>query len=214
MDVIEALTSKDLRALEAMLREDPAEADARTPEGLSALQLACYLRFSQGIDALLRAGAQPDVFAAACLGDAARVRALVARDRSLLEKHGPDGGAPLHLAAHFGRLDVVRALLSLGADPNGFSGGMFNNAPLHAAAAGSQGEAVEVLLAAGAKPDLPDKNGYTPLHVAAANGAARAIRALLSKGADPKAKGPDGKTALDFARERGMDEAAALLASA
>jgi ankyrin repeat protein len=211
--VIEALKHKDLRALETLLKEDAKRADACTPEGLSALQLACYLRFSQGVDALLRAGASPDVFAAATLGDTARVRALVAQDRRLLEAHGADGGAPLHLAAHFGHVETVRTLLSLGAGVDSFSGGMFNNTALHAASAGSQGEVVELLLAAGAKPDLPDKNGYRPLHVAAANGAVRAVKALLAKGADPKAGSPQG-TALDFARSRGMDEVAALLSGA
>ncbi|MEA3199577.1 MAG: uncharacterized protein QOE90_1005 [Thermoplasmata archaeon] len=210
--VIQALKDKDVKRLDALLRERPARADARTPEGMSALQLAAYLRFAAGVRALREAGAQPDVWAAAALGDVERLRALAAQDRTLVAKPGPDGAAPLHLAAHFGQLDALRALLNLGAPVDGMAGGQFRNAPLHAAAAGAQGEAIALLLAAGADPSLADGNGYLPLHVAAANGSVRGVEALLAGKADPRARGPGGKTALDFARERGMDEVEALLA--
>jgi ankyrin repeat protein len=59
---------------------------------------------------------QPDVVDAAWLGDADRVRVLLARDASLVD--GLDGGkvSPLRSAAWCGHLDVVRVLLEYGAD--------------------------------------------------------------------------------------------------
>ena len=59
---------------------------------------------------------QPDVVDAAWLGDADRVRVLLARDASLVD--GLDGGrvSPLRSAAWCGHLDVVKVLLEYGAD--------------------------------------------------------------------------------------------------
>jgi ankyrin repeat protein len=58
----------------------------------------------------------PDVVDAAWLGDADRVRVLLARDASLVD--GLDDGkvSPLRSAAWCGHLDVVRVLLEYGAD--------------------------------------------------------------------------------------------------
>lgn len=208
--LVAALKARDADAVRALLAKDPSLARTRTG-GMGVLHLALYLRLSEAVDALLAAGAEPDAWEAAILGDAARLRALVAKDRTLLAAPGPDGACVLHLAAHFGRLDALRALLNLGAPVDGYSGGVFGNTALHAAAAGLQAAAVEALLAAGAKPDLPDKNGYAPAHVAAANGSVPILRALAAKGADLRAPARDGRTPLDLARERDMDEAVAFL---
>lgn len=206
MDVaalLAALKQKDIAALRALLAADPALADARTPEGMHVLQLAAYLRAPALVEALRAAGAQPDLFAAAALGDEPSVRRLVAADPDALVRHGPDGAPALHLAAHFGHLDVVRALLASGAPADLFAGGFFSNTALHAAAAGGQTQVMLHLLAAGARPDLPDANGFTPLHLAAANGLRAAVDALLDKGAARGAVAKDGRSPADLARERG-----------
>lgn len=209
--LVDAVKARDAAKARDLLARRPALRGARTPEGMGVLQLALYLRASQVVDALLAAGWEPDVFEAAAMGDAARVRALAQHDRARVAAQGADGATPLHLAAHFGHADVVRLLLHLGTPVDLYAGGAFGNTALHAAAAGGQDAVVELLLHAGAKPDLPDKNGFTPLHVAAANGLARSVRLLLAKGADPRAAAKDGRTPLDVAREREMDEVAALL---
>jgi ankyrin repeat protein len=210
--LVAAVKAKDPAAVRALLAGDPALVRTARPGGIGILQLALYLRASQVVDALLAAGAEPDAFEAAILGDVPRLRALVAKDRGLLAAQGPDGACVLHLAAHFGRVDALRALLNLGAPVDGYSGGVFGNTALHAAAAGTQAAAVDALLAAGATPGLPDKNGYAPAHVAAANGSVPILKALAARGADLRARAPDGRTPLDLAREREMEEAAAYLA--
>ena len=209
--LVAAVKAKDADAVRALLAAHPDLRRARIPGGMGFLHLAAYLRASQVVDALLAAGVEPDVFEAAALGDTARVRALVAKDRGLLVAQGPDGACALHLAAHFGHAETVKALLNLGAPVDLLSGGAFRNAPLHAAAAGGRVAMVDLLLAAGATPDLPDGNGYTPLHVAAANGLVPAVKALLAKGARPDAASKDGKTPLSVALERDEHDVAALL---
>ena len=62
-------------------------------------------------------------------------------------KVGPDGNAPLHLAAHYGHVSVAAALLAAGANVN-----LKNKAgetPLHRAASASHPSVVALLLAAG-----------------------------------------------------------------
>ena len=211
--LVAAVKAKDAALVRRLLAEDPTLATAKAQGGVGVLHLALYLRASECVDALLAAGVEPDLFEAAILGDAARVRALVAKDRALLDAQGPDGACALHLAAHFGRADVVKLLLNLGAPVDLLSGGHFRNTALHAAA-GGQGAVVDLLLAAGAKPDLPDGKGNTPLHVAAANGLVPVVKALLAKGARPDAAAHDGRTPLALAQERDEREVADLLRAA
>src|SRR5450432_2887695 len=56
------------------------------------------------------------IFAAVIFGDAAEVETLLAGNRSLVNAVSSDGWFPLHLAAHFGHADAVRALLNKGAN--------------------------------------------------------------------------------------------------
>ncbi|MCR8561393.1 ankyrin repeat domain-containing protein [Mucilaginibacter sp. BJC16-A38] len=74
----------------------------------------------------------------------------------------------LTAAAFYGKSDIIKLLLKMGADPNGYSehnSGFHSHAtPLHQAVYSGSLDAVKILLEAGAKPDAPDKiyNG-TPL---------------------------------------------------
>lgn len=76
------------------------------------------------------------IFAAAMRGNAARVDALLATNRSLVSSVSSDGWTPLHLAAHFGRPEAAQALVNKGADVSARPANSMNNKPLHAAAAG------------------------------------------------------------------------------
>lgn len=96
--------------------------------------------------------ADVDRFVEACgAGDMKTVSAMLAEDASLARAasaKGHGGWTGLHAAAQQGHLDVVRALLQHGADPNAREVGD-NTYPLHWAAASSQSEIVRALLDAG-----------------------------------------------------------------
>jgi ankyrin repeat protein len=67
------------------------------------------------------------IFAAAMLGDVPEMEALLAGNRSLVSLLSPDGWTPLHLAAHFGKIDTVRTLLNKGAQVNARSTNAMQN---------------------------------------------------------------------------------------
>ena len=95
-------------------------------------------------------------------------------------------GEPLIDAARNGEVEVVRSLLTDGADPNTAQGdGM---TPLHWAAERGHAAVAELLLSAGAAVDGKTRVGsYTPLHLASRGGHGPITRALLDAGADPHA---------------------------
>lgn len=145
-----------------------------------------------------------DVFEAAAVGDAARLRELVRLDPGAVHGFTPDGWTPLHLAAFFGRADAVDVLLAAGASVRAVSRNHEGNMPFHAALAGrGAGRISTVLLARGADVDAPDAGGHTALHHAAFHDDVGLVNAILAHGADATARNRDGKTALAIAEERG-----------
>ncbi len=84
----------------------------------------------------------------------------------------------------WGRLDLVRARLTAGADPTAPTG-PFDGSALHEAAADGTAETMTELLRHVANPDLPDQRGHTPLWHAVCHGNAGTARALLGAGANP-----------------------------
>lgn len=172
---------------------------------------AIFARDAKAIESLLADGYRPDIWECAALGHAAQLRDHLRHDRTLMERAGPGGFPPLHLAAHYGKLAAMRALLDEGASPDTLGAPPLSNTALHAAVAGAQLAAVRALLDAGANPDITDASGNSALHVAAADGTPEMVRAMLAKGAARDAKNAQGKTPRDFAIERKHVEAAALL---
>ncbi len=206
----DAIQARDFSRAAAALREDPSLAVARDAQGRSLVLLAIYHRASEVVKAAIAGGHRPDVFEAAALGDLARLRELVAADEKLLDSANVDSGKPLHLAAHFGQVEAVSLLLSLGADVHAFAPPPFANQALHAAAAGGSAACVARLLDAGAAVDARDRNGFTAVQIAAAGGHAEVARLLVARGADLTIEGPRGRAA-DLAAARGHAEVAALL---
>jgi ankyrin repeat protein len=108
------------------------------------------------------------------------------------------GEPPVLVAVTRGRNDVIRLLAEHGANLNR---GAKNYTPLLAAM--RDASTLQALLDSGADPNLgTTKEGNTPLHVAAAAGNADSVKVLLAHGADAAAKNADGETAYDFARKK------------
>jgi uncharacterized protein len=139
----------------------------------------------------------------------------------------PGGDTALMAAARFGRVQVIQALLELGADPNQ-SGedydGLTGHSPLMNATFDRHSdrcvECINLLLTAGADVNQTTAEGLTALMAAAFIGPnLPALRRLLEAGAKVHLKNHEGKTALDIAlaeseQMSGFDEAIALLKAA
>jgi ankyrin repeat protein len=103
---------------------------------------------------------------------------------------------PLNLAAAFGNLDVVRALLAAGANNRANSGG---GNPLHVAAQMRHNDVISELLAAGYNVHDTTNLGATALHISAREGNPKSIELLLAAGANINAATKVGDTSLHIA---------------
>lgn len=110
------------------------------------------------------------------------------------------GGTPLHVAATFGPVEVVKVLLAHQAEVNAANQSNGKRA-LHLAAAVGNTDIIRVLLEAGAKPDLVDFHGCSTLHLAVWSD--DIFNLLLARGADPKLESSDGMTSLHMASQVG-----------
>lgn len=88
----------------------------------------------------------------------------------------------LYLAAKKGHLEVVKALLAGGVDPN--QAATNGDTPLFLAASKGHIEVVKALLAGGVDPNPVVTDGITPLLTAAQNGHLKVVLALLARKTD------------------------------
>jgi ankyrin repeat protein len=150
------------------------------------------LRFPALARLLLEHGAEITVSAAVALGDAERVRKMIATDPTLLRRTLRNGGL-LSLAVNHNQLEMVRLLLDLGADVDErvmleeleeptLSWG----APLWYAALGNQLEIARMLLDRGADPNANVYASGWPLSNAWNHEGGAVKRLLLEHGARPQ----------------------------
>ncbi len=137
---------------------------------MSELLEAIYQGDQARADELLEADPELDVFEAAAVGRAERVRELVDQDPSLANAWADDGFQPLGLASFFGHMETVRVLLEHGAGVNSASRNEMKVMPLHSAVATNDPEAryeiAKLLLERGAEPNARQQDDFTPLMAA------------------------------------------------
>jgi ankyrin repeat protein len=209
--MIEAVKAGDSEKLQQLLAADPSLADARNPQGQSAVLLAAYRQRTDIVRLLLDAGATTDVFEAAAAGQLQRVRALVDGNAALVNSHASDGFTPLGLASFFGHKEIVEFLVDQGAQVHLASKNELAVMPLHSAAAARHTGIVDLLLRHGADPNARQRSSFTPLHSAAHNGQTEMVLLLLAAGADIAARSDEGLTPLQLALDRGHHGVAELL---
>jgi ankyrin repeat protein len=141
--------------------------------------------------------ASSDVADAVQRGDAAAVRALLAK-KSDVNAPQADGATALHWAVYREDLPTVDLLLRAGAKATAANG--FGATPLSLAAESGNVAIVQRLLEAGADPNERMRGSDTALMMAARTGNVATVKVLLDRGADVNAKEPTrGTTALMWA---------------
>jgi ankyrin repeat protein len=145
--------------------------DVRDNQGITALMVAARHGATHATQALLRAGATPDL------------------------RSGSNESA-LDLA--IGSLHEALAQQLLDAQADIRAGGIQGRTPMYLAARSGACQVLEALIARGASIAQKDEQGWTPLMAAATSGKAACVRVLLSAGADPSIALVDGRRAIDI----------------
>jgi ankyrin repeat protein len=136
---------------------------------------------------------------AAYYGDLERAKTFLRNGGNVNERNTQNELTPLDYAVRGGKIEVVKLLISKGADVNAISKNM--PALLYTVMNGKT-EIAELLLDNGADPDLPGKQfGMPILHMAAYSGSTELVDLLIKKGIDVNAKDRRGQTALDMAKQ-------------
>lgn len=206
-----AVKAKDANRVDQVLSQAPELAN------LPGLVLsAAYAGALNVLDVIVARHPVLDIFEAAVAGDAARIRHLAAADPGLVQAVNGDGFMPLHLAAHYGRVDALKALIEQGADVSATMPSQVPfvpaNTALHAAIAGGpHKEVIRHLVDAGADVNKPDSLGATPLHSAAFHNDTELVALLLERGGTVNTRMHGEKTPLGVALASGNAAVANLL---
>jgi ankyrin repeat protein len=174
--LVDAIKTGDLDGVNLLLQQNPELANGRPPNGESPVMTALYRGRQAAIAALIAAGAEIDVFAAAALGRLEDLRRTL--NRTAVNAYSHDGWTPLHLASFFGHSDAARVLLDSGADVRVVSQNSLTNTPLHAATAGKHTDVALLLYSRGGNRFAIDAGGYTPLQIAEQNGLTSVVEAM------------------------------------
>ncbi|WP_339046383.1 ankyrin repeat domain-containing protein [Candidatus Mesenet endosymbiont of Agriotes lineatus] len=107
-----------------------------------------------------------------------------------------DGDTPLHIAAHFGHLDVMNYLIDAGADLDARCNN--SNTPLINTIFNKKLDAFELLINRGTNVNLRYANGRTALHHAVLYKNKEMVNILMNNGADPNIGDCRGKTPMFY----------------
>ncbi len=138
-----------------------------------------------------------DIFQAIDAGDLQQVVRMIEREPGLLDVKNGGQMTPLNHAARRGQTEIVRHLLSRGADPLVPNG--YGRTPFHAAVMGGHAAVAELMVRAGVEPDSVPSNPFSPVTWAIRNGDRDMIGMLLTNGADIRRTTALGETYLHFA---------------
>lgn len=211
--LFEAIKAGRVDEVRQLVQQNPSLANARDASGASAVLVAAYNMKPDVVNALLDLGAPVDIFEASVLGKVDRIQEILKGHPARVSEHAPDGFTPVALAAFFGQLAAVKALIAAGADVNAAAKNGLKVRALHAAVAGRNLEIVKAVLAAGADPNAQQQAGFRPIFEAGTNANRALAELLLAHGADPTLPSDEGKNAIDYAREKGHAEFADWLAT-
>jgi len=146
----------------------------------------------------------------AAKGDLDTLKAELDEGRDI-DSRDAAGQTALMYAAETGQMEVVKYLVSNGADVNARSKGIGRGTALIYAASSNRLVVMEYLIERGAEVNAMTQARETALFWAAANGHTEAIKILLKNGADAGLKNQNGETALDVAKQLNRNKVIELL---
>lgn len=145
VDIFEASALGRIDRLQEILNADRARASEHAPDGFTPVALASFFGQPEAVRVLIAAGA--DVNAAA--KNPLKVQAL-------------------HAAVAGRKVEVIKAVLAAGGNPNAQQQAGFR--PIHEAAARGDRALAELLIAHGADPSLPNDAGVSAIDLAREKG--------------------------------------------
>ncbi|XP_042169570.1 ankyrin-3 isoform X7 [Oncorhynchus tshawytscha] len=119
--------------------------------------------------------------------------------KMMVNRTTESGFTPLHIAAHYGNINVATLLLNRGAAVDFKARNDIT--PLHVASKRGNGNMVKVLLERGGTIDARTKDGLTPLHCGARSGHEQVLEMLLDRGAPILSKTKNGLSPLHMATQ-------------
>uniref|UniRef100_A0A8K9Y7Q2 Ankyrin 2a, neuronal n=1 Tax=Oncorhynchus mykiss TaxID=8022 RepID=A0A8K9Y7Q2_ONCMY len=193
------------------LLENGGNQSAATEDGFTPLAIALQQCHNQVVSLLLEHDTKgkvrlPALHIAARKDDTKAAALLLQNDHNadvqskmMVNRTTESGFTPLHIAAHYGNVNVSTLLLNRGAAidftaRNGIT-------PLHVASKRGNTNMVALLLDRGAQIDAKTRDGLTPLHCAARSGHDPAIELLLERGAPILARTKNGLSPLHMSAQ-------------
>ncbi|XP_050316125.1 ankyrin repeat domain-containing protein 49-like [Anthonomus grandis grandis] len=133
-------------------------------------------------------------------GDLETIKELLRQDPNLVHTTDKDNYTPLHRACYANNLEVVKYLVSNGANLSAKTEMQWE--PLHSCCQWGNFKCAAVLIQHGANVNAVSEGGQTPLHIAATHGKNYDViqMLLLHPYINPFIKNNSGETAADIAR--------------
>ncbi|XP_059376150.1 ankyrin-3 isoform X8 [Carassius carassius] len=193
------------------LLENNSSQSIATEDGFTPLAVALQQGHDQVVSLLLENDTKgkvrlPALHIAARKDDTKSAALLLQNDHNadveskmMVNRMTESGFTPLHIAAHYGNINVATLLLNRGAAVDFMARNDIT--PLHVAAKRGNGNMVKLLLDRGAKIDAKTKDGLTPLHCGARSGHEQVVEMLLDRGAPILSKTKNGLSPLHMATQ-------------
>jgi len=204
---LQAVAAGDLTNVRSMLDRDPSLANARRPNGNSAVILALF-QIGEGerafhdaatnelLKTILARSPKFALFETAALGTAGQLDALLRKEPEAIKRRNPFGWTLLHLAAFAGNTATAELLLKKGAPVEARAESKFRNTPLQAALLSGQLATTKLLIDHGADVLVRQSKGATPMHESALLGRQDLVQLLLDHGAELNSVSDNGQTPL------------------